>query len=258
MLNQPAKVVEFVTPALNMSEGDGAEVQRLFPLSGRMMNYDPFVLWDHFSLEPGTGFPTHPHRGFEAITYMFNGSMEHRDNLGNASTVFPGGAQRFTAGRGIEHSEMPGGDGFNSGIQLWINLPQRLKSIEPGYQQANQEDIPRLKLDNGEVAVIVGDDSPVKLHTPVRYLDVTLKKTGHFSQQVPAGFRGLIYMVQGAISVSGTSDANSVQQGQALFFDYSAMQAGELVIEALQDSRFMLCMGQPHNEPIRQWGPFVD
>ena len=85
-------------------EGDNAEVRRLFPLPGRLMNYDPFVLWDDFTVRPGTGFPTHPHRGFEAVTYLFSGEMQHRDNLGNHSTVGPGGAQRFTAGKGIEHS----------------------------------------------------------------------------------------------------------------------------------------------------------
>ena len=86
------------------SEGDGAEVRRLFPLRAGRMNHDPFVLWDHFFLEKGTGFPTHPHRGFEAITYIFEGSMEHRDNLGNHSRVYEKGAQRFTAGKGIEHA----------------------------------------------------------------------------------------------------------------------------------------------------------
>jgi len=100
-------------------EGDGVEVKRLMPVAN-LRNFDPFVLWDHFDIEGG-GFPNHPHRGFEAITYMFDGGMKHKDNLGNQGTVFAGGAQRFTAGKGIVHSEMP--DGKAAGIQLWINLP---------------------------------------------------------------------------------------------------------------------------------------
>ncbi len=121
--------------AVHTQEGDNAEVNRLFPLPGRLMHYDPFVLWDEFTVQPGAGFPTHPHRGFEAITYVFSGEMQHADNLGNTSTVGPGGAQRFTAGRGIEHSEMPGETQATRGIQLWINLPQRLKQLDPDYQE---------------------------------------------------------------------------------------------------------------------------
>ncbi|RMH38120.1 MAG: pirin family protein, partial [Gammaproteobacteria bacterium] len=110
-------------------EGDGVTVQRLMPVPG-LRHFDPFVLWDHFDIAGG-GFPPHPHRGFEAITWLFSGAMHHKDNLGNAGTIHAGGAQRFTAGRGITHSEMP--ESAAAGIQLWINLPQRLKSIEPDY-----------------------------------------------------------------------------------------------------------------------------
>lgn len=240
----------FLTPALRMMEGDGAEVMRLFPLSGRMMNYDPFVLWDNFNLEPGTGFPTHPHRGFEAITYMFTGSMEHKDNLGNASTVTAGGAQRFTAGKGIRHSEMPGGDGYNNGIQLWINLPQRLKQVEPGYQQVDAGEIPVKTIDGGEVRVIVGDDSPVKLLTPVRYLDIRLEQGGYFQEPVAEGFRGFIYLVKGRLMMMDTI----IEEGHAVFYE----GLDEIAFTAEAQSQVMLCMGQPHNEPIRQYGPYVD
>lgn len=119
-----------------VAEGDGVDVKRLFPVPGRM-NFDPFVLWDHFDILPGKGFPDHPHRGFEAITYMFSGGMNHQDNLGNASFVESGGAQRFTAGSGIVHSEMPAETGRSNGIQLWINLPKRLKTLPASYQQVD-------------------------------------------------------------------------------------------------------------------------
>lgn len=240
----------FVRDALLMSEGDGAEVQRLFPIPNRMMNFDPFVLWDHFTIEPGNGFPTHPHRGFEAITYMFRGSMEHRDNLGNQSVVTTGGAQRFTAGRGIEHSEMPAIKGQSSGIQLWINLPQRLKQIEPDYQQVDAEAIPVRQVGDAQVRVIVGDSSPLKIQTDIRYFDVSLPAWGNYTEAVPPGFRGLLYLVDGEVE----ANSQSLTRGQTLFFT----DIRQLDVMAREESRFMLVMGQPHGEPIRQYGPFVD
>ena len=161
-------------PAVEMSQGDGVDVNRLFPVSSKMMNYDPFVLWDNFNLGPDRGFPTHPHRGFEAITYMFSGSIEHKDNLGNHSTVTAGGAQRFTAG---------------------------------------------------------------------------LEKGASLSEKVPKYFRGFIYLLNGQIKVN----TESVEAKEAFFFE-----SIELDIEFLSKRHFMLCMGKPHGEPIKQYGPFVD
>ncbi len=240
----------FIKPAMEMSEGDGVDVNRLFPVSSKMMNYDPFVLWDNFNIGAGHGFPTHPHRGFEAITYMFSGSIEHKDNLGNQSIVTTGGAQRFTAGKGIEHSEMPSDKGMSNGIQLWINLAKRLKTIDPDYQQVDKENIPEIKKDGVIVRVIVGDESPVKLKTPVRYLDVNLDLVAKLTEKVPQDFRGFIYLLTGKLKVNG----ETVDAREAFFFE----KINELEIEALTDSHFMLCMGKPHGEPIRQHGPFVD
>jgi redox-sensitive bicupin YhaK (pirin superfamily) len=240
----------FVQPAMEMSEGDGVDVNRLFPVSRNMMNYDPFVLWDNFNIGAGHGFPTHPHRGFEAITYMFTGSIEHRDNLGNASTVTAGGAQRFTAGRGMEHSEMPAAEGMSNGIQLWINLAKNMKTIEPEYQQVDKENIPVKEFAGGRMSIIVGDDSPVKLKTPVRYLEVNMDKGSKLTEAVPDDFRGFIYLLSGELQVN----ADKVKRREAYFFQY----IDALDIEALAGSHFMLCMGKPHREPIRQYGPFVD
>ena len=240
----------FIHPAVEMSEGDGVDVNRLFPVSSKMMNYDPFVLWDNFNLGPERGFPTHPHRGFEAITYMFSGSIEHKDNLGNHSTVTSGGAQRFTAGRGMEHSEMPDSQVNSNGIQLWINLAKNKKTIEPDYQQVDEENIPIINIEGGNIRVIVGDESPVKLITPVRYLRVNLDAGAKLKETIPNDFRGFIYLL------SGKLDANKeqVNQREAYFFENIEV----LDIEALEESHFMLCMGQPHGEPIHQHGPFVD
>jgi len=240
----------FIHSAVEMSEGDGVDVNRLFPVSSKMMNYDPFVLWDNFNLGPDRGFPTHPHRGFEAITYMFTGSIEHKDNLGNHSTVTAGGAQRFTAGRGMEHSEMPDSQVDSNGIQLWINLAKNKKTIEPDYQQVDEKNIPLLKIEGGNIRVIVGDESPIKLQTSVRYLRVNLESGARFNEKVPEDFRGFIYLLSGQLKVN----TETVNMREAYFFE----KIEALDIEALIESHFMLCMGRPHGEPIKQYGPFVD
>jgi len=247
---QALKPNTFIEPAIEMSEGDGVDVNRLFPVSSKRMNYDPFVLWDNFNIGPDRGFPTHPHRGFEAITYMFTGSIEHKDNLGNHSTVTSGGAQRFTAGRGLEHSEMPDSQGMSNGIQLWINLAKNLKSIEPDYQQVDKENIPVKNIEGGRVSVIVGDDSPVQLKTPVRYLEVNLNDAAQLIENVPDDFRGFIYLLSGQLKIND----DKLNKREAYFFE----DINELKVTALTDSHFMLCMGKPHREPIRQYGPYVD
>lgn len=239
-----------IIDAAAMQEGQGAEVRRLFPLPRGLMNFDPFVLWDHFFLQAGTGFPDHPHRGFEAITYLFEGNMQHRDNLGNDSTVSAGGAQRFTAGRGIVHSEMPAAQGRTSGIQLWINLPKRLKQIEPAYQAVDAHDIPETKIDGGTLRQIVGDASPLQIKTPLLYQDIQLESAATYELALPAGHRGIVYLVQGEMHVLG----KKLTTGQACLFD----QIELLDIQADSTTRLMLAAGQPHGEPIHQYGPYVD
>ncbi len=238
-----------INAAVEMQEGAGAQVRRLFPIRHARMNFDPFVLWDHFQLQAGTGFPDHPHRGFEAITYLFNGAMQHRDSLGHDSLVTGGGAQRFTAGRGLVHSEMPVTDPTN-GIQLWINLPRQLKMLEPAYQQVDAEAIPEYEIEGGRVRVIVGDNSPLQLHTPIRYLDVLLQDRAAFSEIIPAGSRALVYVVDGIVQVNG----HTLEAGFASFLQ----DEPQLDITAISSARVMVALGAPHGEPIRQHGPFVD
>jgi redox-sensitive bicupin YhaK (pirin superfamily) len=235
-----------IQDSLVVPEGDGVEVKRLMPVAN-LRNYDPFVLWDHFDIAAG-GFPNHPHRGFEAITYMFEGGMQHADNLGNRGTVHGGGAQRFTAGRGIVHSEMPAGHA--AGIQLWINLPGRLKGIDPDYQQVEKNEIPETIIDGGTVRTIVGEGGPILLKTSVEYLDVSLDAGASLERPVSDGLRGFIYVVEGSISVNG----ETVDAGAAAYVD------GEpsLAISSTEGGRFMWCFGRPYGEPIFQHGPFVD
>jgi redox-sensitive bicupin YhaK (pirin superfamily) len=230
-------------------EGAGVVVKRLMPIAG-FRNYDPFVLWDDFNITPGSGFPDHPHRGFEAITYLFNGSIRHEDNLGNASTVYGGGAQRFTAGRGIVHSEMPNEQNPTHGIQLWINLPKRLKRVEPGYQQVDEGEFPVNQIEGGLIKTIVGNESPLKLLSPVRYLEIQLEAGASYQEQVESGMRGLIYMVDGKAAINGQTAGTA----DATFFENET----RLEIGATEASRIMLCYGSPHGEPIIQYGPFVD
>jgi len=238
-----------IRQATEMEEGAGAKVRRLFPVAG-CRNHDPFVLWDHFEIAPGSGFPAHPHRGFEAITYLFEGAMEHADNLGNRSTVGPGGAQRFTAGRGIIHSEMPNTAGKTRGIQLWINLPQRLKSLPPAYQALSADDLPEHSWEGGKKRIIVGEGSPLLLQTKVEYFSLELTPGGSYSWTPPASTSGLIYVVDGEVTVSG----HTLTRGYAALID----DGGALGLSSRSGCHVMVCFGHRHGEPIHQHGPYVD
>ncbi len=230
-------------------EGDGVDVARLFPVAGRM-NFDPFVLWDHFDIGPGRGFPDHPHRGFEGITYMFSGSMHHRDNLGNDSVVTAGGAQRFTAGSGIVHSEMPAESGNSSGIQLWVNLPRRLKQIDAAYQQVDDVQFPVTEQQGVKIKTLVGDDSPLSLQTPIRYRHVSMQKGSHYEERFSPQDHLIVYLLKGELKANN----EILMASQALF----ASGESQLVLDAMDDAEFMLCAGRPHGEAIHQHGPFVD
>ena len=234
-----------------MLEGQGVVVNRLFPVTSGRMNHDPFVLFDHFAVEQGQGFDTHPHRGFEAITYLFSGSMNHKDNLGNDSTVSGGGAQIFCAGRGISHSEMPAGKEVTRGIQFWINLEKKLKTIEPSYQLVAAEEIPVLDFDGGSRTIIVGEGSPVKLQNDISYEYISLDNGASYKLEGIEGLHGLMYLLSGKLEVGQVT----LEDAQSLLFDGDNKS---LLIKAYTESRFMLASGRPHCEPIRQYGPYVD
>jgi quercetin 2,3-dioxygenase len=235
--------------AQEMNEGDGARVRRLFPVAG-LRHHDPFVLFDNFSVGPNAGFPPHPHRGFEAITYLFDGAFRHEDNLGNRSTVTRGGAQRFTAGRGLIHSEMPAAPETSHGIQLWINLAKSDKHIEPGYQQVDAAQFPEEHIVGGHVRTLVGPGSPLQLHTPVLYLDMTLAENAAHTITLPADFNGLVYVVSGKLRLA----SDVLAAGEAALLT----GGGTLRVEAIDAARCVCAAGQPHNEPIIQHGPYVD
>ncbi|RMH47777.1 MAG: pirin family protein [Gammaproteobacteria bacterium] len=225
-------------------EGDGVMVRRLMPTVA-LRHFDPFVLWDHFDIESG-GFPPHPHRGFEGITWLLKGTMQHQDNLGNCGTVSAGGAQRFTAGQGIVHSEMP--LGRTEGIQLWVNLPKRLKTITPDYQQV--PNIPITQDGNIEIRHIVGHDAGIHVHTPMDYRDIRFTQSDELSLRLNEDWRAICYVIRGVADLNG----QTLNAGDAGLIENTL----SITIRAAADTHLMWCAGLPHHEPIRQWGPFVD
>ena len=232
-------------------EGDGVVVTRLFP-THQIMNHDPFVLFDHFTLKEGTGFPNHPHRGFEAITYVFEGGMNHKDNLGNDKFVSQGGAQVFCAGSGLIHSEMPAKKGTTSGIQLWINLAKKEKGISPTYQFFNKEDLPSYSENGIEVTDIVGSNSPVFLNTEITYQHLKFVKAIQKSTMVQKYSNVIIYIVSGEFQIN----KQHTLSGESLLI--SSQKVGQIDITAKSIGSIVVCSAVPHKEPIHQHGPYVD
>jgi len=242
-------VVSFTGKAVEMAEGVGARVRRLFPT--RIFPYlDPFVLLDEFFVEPPAGFPDHQHRGFEFITYMLKGAFKHRDNAGNEKIVPTGGIQRAVTGRGIIHSEMPAGAGTNQGLQLWINLPRRLKELEPEYEYVGPEDLPMKIEEKSSIRTIVGEGSPVEPHTPMVYLDVNLKEDGRFSEKILRTFNAFIYVLEGYLAIGDVTVGP--HEGAVL------KPGSQVIANATGPARLVYIAGNPYNEPIRLRGPFVE
>ncbi len=243
----PTSAVTAKIHARGTTDGDGATLARIFP-SPQLRDFDPFVLLDDFDVRAPAGFPTHPHRGFEAFTYMIEGAFEHRDTMGNVSTITAGGTQRFNSGRGAKHSEMPASAGSNRGLQLWVNLPRKLKQMEPEYTALQGDALPRLDAPAERTRIISGGDSPVALHTEVDYRDVTLL-ADRWTTTIPAGRNTLLYAIEGTLTVG----AHTARRGEALL-----LEAGSLVVGGARGSRFAFLSGRPHGEPIVHRGPFVD
>ena len=234
-----------------MPEGDGVVVTRLFP-THQIMNHDPFILFDHFTLKEGTGFPNHPHRGFEAITYVFEGGMNHKDNLGNDKFVSQGGAQVFCAGSGLIHSEMPANKGTTSGIQLWINLAKKEKGISPTYQFFEKEDLPSYSENGIEVTDIVGANSPIFLNTEITYQHLKFSKGAQKPITIQKDSNAIIYIVSGEFQIN----KQHTLSGESLLI--SSQKVGQIDITAKSIGSIVVCSAVPHKEPIYQHGPYVD
>ena len=250
------------------SDGAGVSLRRSLGQS-QAARVDPFLMLDEFSSDDPddyiAGFPSHPHRGFETVTYMLDGHMLHEDHLGNRGDLLPGGAQWMTAGRGIIHSEMPQQEsGRMRGFQLWINLPAAEKMKPAAYRDIRPDEIPTAALaGGGEVRVIAGSivvdgrevAGPVQgLSTEALYLDVHLPAGGRFAQVVAAGHSAFVYAYEGNLTI-GPADDPRVLSAQ----DAGVLSAGERVeIHAGDDpARFLLLAARPLGEPVAQHGPFV-
>lgn len=255
------KIVQIIEPQPVM-EGAGVRLKR--SIAGRALDYlDPFLLFDHFgSDDPADylpGFPMHPHRGIETVTYMLAGEVRHRDSLGNAGTIGPGDVQWMTAGRGILHEEMPQpAQGVMAGFQLWVNLPARLKMTRPHYLEVLAASIPevrradgvRIRVVAGEVDGVVG---PVtEIAADPTYLDVTVPAGVSYVHGVPRGHAAFAYLFEGA-GAFAADDRNVTSPKLIVFGDGDAVQARA----GAEGLRFLLVSGQPLGEPIARYGPFV-
>ncbi|XP_066385627.1 LOW QUALITY PROTEIN: pirin-like protein [Miscanthus floridulus] len=253
---KPRAVVKKVL-AESQPEGQGATVRRSI---GRheLRNLDPFLMLDEFSVSKPAGFPDHPHRGFETVTYMLEGAFTHQDFAGHKGTIKTGDVQWMTAGRGIVHSEMPAGDGVQKGLQLWINLSSKDKVIEPRYQELESKDISRAEVDGVEARVIAGEAlgaaSPVYTRTPTMYVDFTMRPGSRLHQPVPEGWNAFVYVVEGE-GVFGREKAAPTTAHHCL-----VLGPGDgLSVWNRSDRslRFVLVAGKPLGEPVVQHGPFV-
>ena len=243
-------------------EGAGVRLKR--SIAGSALDYlDPFLLFDHFGSDNPRdylpGFPMHPHRGIETVTYMLAGAVTHRDSLGNAGTIGAGDVQWMTAGRGIMHEEMPEPvDGRMGGFQLWVNLPARLKMTKPRYQEILASAIPEARRDDGTVVrVIAGSVGDVRgpvtdIFAEPEYLDVTLPAHAGFEQPVTRGHNAFAYVFEGGGTFGdGTAALGSPKLG--------VLGDGDVVRARARESglRFLLVSGAPLGEPIARYGPFV-
>ena len=260
-VTQP-RTLERLVAGQATSDGAGVKLTRVLT-QNLQRRLDPFLMLDAFgSDQPDdyiAGFPDHPHRGFETITYMIAGRMRHRDSAGHEGLLENGGVQWMTAGRGVIHSEIPQQeDGVMEGFQLWLNLPARDKMMAPWYRDFKAADLPKLTTAQGvAVTVIAGASHGVggavtRDATAPLYLDIHLPAGSRFEQAVPAGHNAFVYVYRGEVSIAGQTVP---VQRMALLAN--SPQADGVVIEASADAKVLLIAGQPLGEPIAQYGPFV-
>jgi len=256
------RAVERVIAGQPTSDGAGVKLTRVLtqPLQRRL---DPFLMLDAFGTDDPkdyiAGFPNHPHRGFETVTYMIAGRMRHRDNAGHEGLLTNGSVQWMTAGRGIVHSELPEQeDGRMEGFQLWLNLPAADKMRAPWYRDIATEEIPEVTTGEGaRVRVIAGASHGVagamqREVTEPLYLDIELPAGATFAQAIPAGHNAFLYVYRGGVKVADTD----VPVQRMAILDNNASNDG-VVLRASEPTRALLIAGKPLREPIAQYGPFV-
>ncbi|CAG9185079.1 pirin family protein [Cupriavidus pinatubonensis] len=263
---QRSRTVDRVVRGIATSDGAGVKLTRVLT-QNLQRRLDPFLMLDAFGTDSKDdyigGFPDHPHRGFETITYMLAGRMRHRDSAGNEGLLQNGGAQWMVAGAGVVHSEMPEQeDGRMEGFQLWLNLPAADKMTAPWYRDMPADAIPTVALDNGgTVRVLAGASHGVAgaVTRPVTepiYLDVHLPAGQQFRQALPARHNAFVYVYRGELSI-GEGSEKAVVDAQRMGVLDNADNADGVIVNAESEVRFLLIAGQPLGEPIAQYGPFV-
>jgi len=238
-------------------DGGGVNLKRL--IAGSELNMlDPFLLFDEFGSDNPkdyiAGFPPHPHRGFETITYMINGKFRHEDTAGNKGYLEDGSVQWMTAGKGVIHSEMPEqSNGLLKGFQLWLNLPKSKKYIEPAYQDIPSDKIPIVKIPEGHIKIIAGSFNnkigPGKSHTKISYFDIALEPNSSICIPIKDNWNSFCYIYEGKIEIDKTlSKGHLGVLNTTGIFKCSSLS---------KRSRFILVSGERLNEPVARGGPFV-
>ena len=254
--------VERIVAGQATSDGAGVKLTRVLT-QNLQRRLDPFLMLDAFGSDQAddyiAGFPDHPHRGFETVTYMIAGRMLHRDSAGHEGLLENGGVQWMTAGRGVIHSEIPQQEeGVMEGFQLWLNLPAQDKMSAPWYRDFAAGELPRFTTDDGvEVTVIAGESHGVsgavtRAVTAPLYLDLHLPAGTSFSQPLPVGHNAFVYVYRGQVKLG---DVEVPVRNMAILAN--AADRDGVRIEALEEARVLLIAGRPLGEPIAQYGPFV-
>jgi len=266
-----SRTVAGIVNSIETLEGGGFLVRRPFPKAS-FSEFDPFLLLDEMGpmeVAPGEakGAPDHPHRGFETVTYLLSGDMEHKDSRGHAGRLRPGDVQWMTAGAGVIHAEMPSREftrngGRMHGFQLWVNLPKRDKMMKPRYQEISSSQIPKATSADGLVKVSViageamGEKAVIETRTPIIYLHYRIEPGGAATQKVPGAYNGFAYVVEGE-GLFG-AEGERAGDGQMVLF---AQDGDEVRIENPPDAKatleVLLIAGVPLNEPVARYGPFV-
>lgn len=260
-----SRSVQRIVPTIRTLEGGGFVVRRPFPTAA-LADVDPFLLLDHlgpFDAPPGEakGAPDHPHRGFETVSYILEGDLEHRDSAGNAGHLGPGDVQWMTAGSGVVHSEMPSArvqreGGRIHGVQLWVNLPRRSKMTKPRYQEIPAARIPEASQGGVKVRVIAGEAygvrAVIETHTPIFYFHVSLAAGARFEERVPAGYTAMAYVLSG--DVTADRMGRRATEGELAIF---GAEGDAVTLVAGAASEVLLIGGVPLREPVARHGPFV-
>ncbi|MEE3135661.1 MAG: pirin family protein [Candidatus Neomarinimicrobiota bacterium] len=249
--------IQKVIQGVQTTDGAGVNLTRIIG-SMELNMLDPFLLLDEFGSDNPkdyiAGFPPHPHRGFETITYMLKGKFRHKDSAGNEGYLTDGSVQWMTAGRGVIHSEMPEQtEGLVRGFQLWLNLPKEKKMIDPAYNDIPAKKIPIVDFEGGSARIIsgkyLGITGPGQPHTGVLYYDIDLDLSARFTMPIDNGWNAFIYIYEGSVRLD-----REINQGHLIVLD----QKGKLDLTAGKEgAKFIVVAGEPLNEPVARGGPFV-